>query len=168
MLSEKGWRSYGVQGIQRSYGKLKPVTADFLSRVVLGYGETEEEGLRQLGLSHVLAASGLHLGVLSAFFIFFFQLIGLSKNFASYFTLALLWLYGALIGFPISLVRSLIMFSLLILALPLQKAYDNITAWAVAGISSSIILGGFFDGILLSYGATGRYLSFIRDKGTIS
>lgn len=72
------------------------------------------------GASHVLALSGLHIGFIYGLFFFFFSRLWLRWHYLkiplSLLIIILLWLFALLTGLPASLVRSVTMCSLLILA----------------------------------------------------
>ena len=87
---------------------------------------------RDMGLAHILAVSGLHIGVLSGFFIFIFSRIGIKRIKNVIFTLIILWVYGYLIGFPTSILRSNIMFSLLFYSQIIHEPYDSINTLSFA------------------------------------
>lgn len=91
--------------------------------ITLGERSLLTPRLKQLyataGASHVLALSGLHLGILYAVVMGLLALLPLSrggKRGMLFVALACLWGYAWLVGFPISVVRSVLMFSLMTLA----------------------------------------------------
>ena len=101
---------------------LKPQTTSLLSAMLLGDRSTLPAELvdlyRQTGAAHILALSGLHLGILFALFnavlirVLQFRLryiIGLAE-------LLLMWGYALLVGFPLSLCRASLMMSFLVIA----------------------------------------------------
>jgi competence protein ComEC len=88
------------------------------------------------GAMHVLAVSGLHVGILvqllSYFFAFFKRLI--SKNRATILILIIVWIYAFTTGLSASVVRSAFMFSVLILANLSGRQYSNFNALAFSAI----------------------------------
>lgn len=93
------------------------------------------------GTSHVLALSGLHLGILvSLFNVLLLQHLRRRSRrlFASLLLLALLWSFAFLAGCPVSLLRSVLMFSLLQISICLQRIQSTTTNSLV--IAASIIL----------------------------
>lgn len=84
------------------------------------------------GLAHVMAASGLHVGVLYILLVFVFgrprgvlSLIG---------TGAVLFVYAAFVGFSPSIIRAVIMISISLVGRLKCRRYDLETALAIAGL----------------------------------
>lgn len=116
-----------------------------LSALTLGDKSMISANTRQLfsdtGTSHVLALSGLHLGILvSLFNVLLLQHLRRRSRrlFASLLLLALLWSFAFLAGCPVSLLRSVLMFSLLQISICLQRIQSTTTNSLV--IAASIIL----------------------------
>lgn len=110
---------------------------------------------RELGLGHILAVSGLHIGIISAFILNILMLFSISRKTSSLITILILFVYGYLIGFPHSMMRGIIMFSLLILTKLLHEHSNPIN---VLSLSALIVLfinpfALFGLGFLLSYTA---------------
>ncbi len=94
--------------------------------------EMDEETLsdfRDAGLAHLLAVSGLHVSVLAGAFAFLFR-----KNAWAQFLAALLFcaLYATLTAFSPSVVRAGLMITIVLLAQPLQRRPDPISALSAA------------------------------------
>lgn len=91
------------------------------------------------GAMHILAVSGLHVGILIQILTSFFGLFKkwISKNRAILISLALVWIYALLTGFSASVVRSVVMFSLLVGSQLLERNYNN---YNVLTFSAVIIL----------------------------
>ena len=70
------------------------------------------------GAMHVLAVSGLHIGIITQLLLYLFQFSSklISRRNAVFFTVLLLWIYALLTGFSPSVVRAVFMFSVLILS----------------------------------------------------
>ena len=117
---------------------------------------------RQMGLAHILAVSGLHIGIISGFLIFVFSHLGIKKRINIFIVLGIIWSYGFLIGFPPSVLRASIMFSLLFLAETLAEPYDSINilfiSFFILLIANPILI--FNLGFQLSYIATFSILFF--------
>ena len=95
-------------------------TLAVLSALTLGDKTQLDTSTRELfsqgGVSHVLALSGLHLGIL--FSLFQFLVLALCRRRVLYLTFSMLgvlalWLFVLLAGSPISLIRAAIMFSVM-------------------------------------------------------
>jgi competence protein ComEC len=87
----------------------------------------------------VVAVSGLHVGIILSFFTFIMRLFSIRRSLSIFFGLILTWIYGALIGFPISVFRALIMFSIMYLGMLTHRRYDFFHSLFVAIIVILII-----------------------------
>ncbi|NLM06602.1 MAG: DNA internalization-related competence protein ComEC/Rec2 [Tissierellia bacterium] len=154
---KRSFRSY-VERV--TYTNLEEENADLLSSVILAdYNYIDDqvsESYRKLGLSHLLAVSGLHIGIIVGLFVFILSNLGVKREVLTTITLASLWLYACIIGFPPSVVRAAIMTSLMLIAFLLREPYSMENSCFLAGF---IIL--FFNpyelfntGFQLSFGAT--------------
>lgn len=108
-----------------------------------------------LGMNHILAVSGLHIGVLALFLEFIIKKISKNKKFTDLALVIILFLYIMAIGFPISAVRAFLFYILYKGNTYLEKDIDNRDIFF---LSLSIIL--FINpmviysiSLLLSYGA---------------
>lgn len=105
-----------------------------------GYLEEDlQETFSQTGTAHIIAISGLHVGILVIIFTVFFKTLGLGKRLYLWLILGILFLYGYLIGFPISMLRAGMMYGLYILAFYQNRPYDGLHALAVVGVVSLLI-----------------------------
>jgi competence protein ComEC len=70
------------------------------------------------GAMHVLAVSGLHIGIITQLLLYLFQFSSnlITRRNAVFITVLLLWIYALLTGFSPSVVRAVFMFSVLILS----------------------------------------------------
>lgn len=70
------------------------------------------------GAMHVLAVSGLHIGIITQLLLYLFQFSSklISRRNAVFFIVLILWVYALLTGFSPSVVRAVFMFSVLILS----------------------------------------------------
>ena len=80
------------------------------------------------GAMHVLAVSGLHIGILLQVILLFFKQFSkfISRNKAIVIALIIIWLYAFLIGLPASVVRSAFMFSVIYLGIIWSKNNNSI------------------------------------------
>ncbi|WP_425538270.1 DNA internalization-related competence protein ComEC/Rec2 [Microaceticoccus formicicus] len=101
--------------------------SNLMTGVVLGKN-TDEGGsvksFRKLGLSHLLAISGLHMGIICVFILSIFRLIGIKRNYSLIITLAILAIYLHIIAYKASAIRSFLMISIGMSASILHKGYN--------------------------------------------
>ena len=71
----------------------------------------QREAMRALGLSHLFAISGFHFALMMFFLRGMVKRLGASPWFSNGVGLILLWMVGAVIGFPISALRALVLMS---------------------------------------------------------
>ena len=140
--------------------------SSLMKSIVLGeYGYLEDEDVskyRDLGLAHILAVSGLHIGIIGTFLIFVLSRCGIMRNWAHIFTVIIIWFYGFLIGFPPSLLRANIMMTILFLSRSLAEPYDSINSLLLSMFILLIInpFWIFKVGFQLSYLATFSIIYF--------
>lgn len=97
-----------------------------------------KEHFRVSGASHVLAVSGLHVGIMYAFLVFLFppfMNVGRWRWLREASVLTILWSYSFIIGMPLSIVRSLVMFTLLSLGRLLERDGASLNSLAVAAVA---------------------------------
>ncbi|MFO3716993.1 DNA internalization-related competence protein ComEC/Rec2 [Anaerococcus sp. ENR1011] len=138
-------------------------SANFVISVVLGENLIQNEDIKDLGLAHILAVSGLHIDLLIGFILYVFSKINLNYRYGYISALTLAFLYGALIGFPYSIVRVLIINLIGFLAFLYQYPEDKIKSLLIAALV--ILLYNPFAvlnaGFVLSFVATsGVYLIY--------
>lgn len=130
---------------------------DIIKSMVLGDSSYLEDyelhKYRELGLGHILAVSGLHIGIISSFILYLLMSLTIPRRVSSIITIAIIVFYGYLIGFPHSMMRGIIMFSLIILTKLLHEHSNPIN---ILSISALIVLfinpfSLFSLGFILSY-----------------
>ena len=95
--------------------------------------EEVTQAFRDTGTSHLLAISGLHVGVVLALLLpISVALLGRRRNLYLLLPLGLLWLYALLSGFSSSVERAVIMASIYLLALALGRQRNALPALAFA------------------------------------
>lgn len=145
---------------------LNSENAQLITSIILGKSKyLDEDDLtkyRDLGLAHILAVSGLHIGIITGFIIFLFSRIGINRRLNVILSLTIIWAYVYLIGFPASAVRASLMFSILFFSQLIHEPYDSINT-----IMFSMLLSLFMNpfwlfnvGFQLSYMATISILIF--------
>ena len=111
---------------------------------------------KTLGLSHLLAVSGLHLSVLFGMWNFLFTKLRIPLKVRCFLLIPLILLFCALCSFSLSVVRAAVMLILLLLSRIVNEDSDSLTSLLFAG-GLIVLLSPFsvFDvGFLLSFFAT--------------
>lgn len=146
---------------------LNEESSPLIKSILLGsYSYLEEEDLelfRDLGLAHILAVSGLHIGIIARLFTLTMAYLGINRKINMTITLAILWTYAYIIGFPPSILRANIMFSIMLLAQIRRLPYDPMNAMFFA-LFLLVLINPFsiFDiGLQLSFMATFSILFFM-------
>lgn len=111
---------------------------------------------RTLGLAHVLAVSGLHIGIVAGFSMFLLSNLGIRRKYSTFIVLLMIWSYSFLIGFPVSTLRACLMLSFTLLAKLCVEPYDSINNLFLSMLILLIInpLYIFNLGFQLSYAAS--------------
>jgi len=122
------------------------------------------EAFTQCGVNHVLAVSGLHVGLIASVVFFGLRLCGLGRGATAWITVFLLVLYALVTGLPPSVVRASVMASLIILGRLGEWEGDGWNALGVAGLVGLIARpADILDvGFQLSFVATGGIMLFYR------
>ena len=104
-----------------------------------GFSSEVKKEFSYAGMSHVLAVSGLHVGVLYAIFGLFLWPLRLLKcrNIRYIISLLLIWVYVAIIGFPASAVRAATMLTMVVVFYMLER---RSLGWHSLGLSAFLLL----------------------------
>jgi len=115
-----------------------------------------------MGLAHIFAVSGLHIGLLYVALLYILRKIGLYRKTSWIITWLLLWIYGFLIGLPVSIMRTLVMFTFLFGSELLFRKYNSLNSISLAALILTIINPFWiFDvGFLLSFTAAFSIIIF--------
>ena len=110
------------------------------SAVTLGEKKELSDGLKEVystsGVSHVLAVSGLHVGIMCWFLYlllpsFLFRRVGWLRELI---VMGLLWAYAFAIGLPVSITRSLIMFSVVAVCRAVNRENSALNSLGIAAL----------------------------------
>lgn len=115
--------------LDKSFSILRPRNGEFLSSLILGTSSMEDddtEGFRDLGLAHVLAVSGLHLGIITSFIIILLTILLVDRKLANLIALVFIVLYTYFIDFSPSIMRAGIMMSIYLISINFKKYSDPI------------------------------------------
>lgn len=120
-----------------------------INALLLGQRQTISEDLldsyKDAGAIHILAVSGLHIGVILLLLLFLFKSLHqfkYGKLIATIFIISLLWFYALLAGLSASVVRAVAMFTALSIGLQLNKPsniYNNLVISMFLVVISSVL-----------------------------
>jgi len=94
------------------------------------------ESFRETGLAHLLALSGLHLGIFYAILRVPLGLLPVPRRWIPITAVAILWVFGAAARLPVSLLRALVMATLLALGRLLERRPAPGNALGVAALAA--------------------------------
>ncbi len=151
------------RGISDRIQVLFPENADLVQAFVLGDRNNLDEEMREAfnhaGITHLICISGLHISTLASVVSRLLRL-RFSYKTSVFGTIIAVLLYGVLIGFPSSLVRAAIMFSVLSIA-PLSGRPSDPISRLSAALVIMLLLNPFYvydGGFALSFGASAGIL----------
>lgn len=157
------------QAIAKSIRLLLPGKASAVARgMLLGdkydIDETISAGFRDLGVSHLLAVSGLHMSVITASILYILRKLKLNKKLSAILASIGAFSFMAITGFSPSVMRAGIMLIIYLLSSVLMRKSDSINSLGFA-LLVILLLNPFavMDiGLLLSFFATLGILLFTR------
>jgi competence protein ComEC len=122
---KNGFRGYIIKTVDNH---LEETEGGLLKGILLGdtdfIDEELLENIRGLGVAHVLAVSGLHIGIIIASIGFLLSFLSMNRRHALVMSLCTGWIYAFFIGFPLSVLRALIMMTFVILGFILHRKYN--------------------------------------------
>ncbi|NLI57093.1 MAG: DNA internalization-related competence protein ComEC/Rec2 [Clostridium sp.] len=137
---------------------LPPSQASLLNAILLGYksglGKDVERMFRGAGLAHVIVVSGMHVGYILLGFVVFFRKCRIKRTFANIIIIGVLWGYAVITGLGPSVMRAVIMASVVLVGQIIKREADILNSISFAAF---IIL--LFNPALLF--SVGFQLSFI-------
>lgn len=141
------------------YDSLNKENADIILSVILGNVDYLDERLydniKLMGLAHIFAVSGTHIVLMYGTLLTALKFCGLSRRMSWTAAWVLIWFYGFLIGFPLSVMRALVMFTLLFGAEVLYRKYSSLNSIGLAALVLTLYnpFWLFDAGFLLSFSA---------------
>lgn len=138
---------------------LSEANATIMKAMLLGNKEELDEEIEKLyqdnGIAHILAISGLHISLLGMAVYRLLRRLPLPVWMPLVLSEIFLLLYGCMVGFPISSIRAIGMFTFFLISKLLKRSYDMLTALACMAMVQLLQHPGYlFDcGFQLSYGA---------------
>lgn len=133
--------------------------------------DSTKEAFRRAGIFHLLALSGLHVGILATSLMLLFLYIPCPRPIKIGVTILLLWAYLLFVGALPSLFRAVIMATFILLATLWERRSLPLNALGIAGIAWLVIspYSLFTPGFQLSFVATFSIITlypFVRDHFT--
>ncbi|MDD3051508.1 MAG: DNA internalization-related competence protein ComEC/Rec2 [Candidatus Cloacimonetes bacterium] len=113
-----------IRRIDSSFG----ANAGFVKAVILGekdYEDPRRQTLNQAGLSHLLAVSGLHVGIIYLIFFSLLKIFIRNRKFVRIVIIFLLLLYAGICSWAPSVTRASVMISLFMLSSIWQRKYNS-------------------------------------------
>lgn len=157
------------------WSHLSKPTSDFLNAILMGDKTGLDENTRLTfangGMAHMLALSGLHIGILAGFLMLLMWPIKLAGHYKSGYLIAifLLWFYVAVTGMAYSSVRACIMTTLAFIAIITER--KNFAGNALCSACLLILIvdpGALFDaGFQLSVVCVGALIAFAKHLNPI-
>ncbi len=95
---------------------------------------TDKSAMREVGVAHVFAVSGLHVGVLAAALLFLLRKLRLKDKYNVFIILPLFGFYAYLVGFSPSVLRASFMATLALASSALGERYDDLSAISLAAV----------------------------------
>ena len=142
--------------------------AGLLKGVLLGAKKAVPEEVKtafaQTGVNHVLAVSGLHVGLIAGAVFFALKMLGIGRGITAALTIYALVFYALITGLPPSVVRASTMGCVALLGIVGQRDIDGGNILGIAGLGLLIARPqDLFDvGFQLSFVATGGILVLYR------
>lgn len=119
---------------------LQPSAKLFLNTIITGDTNYIDLDIRQAftltGVAHLLALSGLHVGIISAFLFVIFYPLRLTRinRFTPLIIILFLWFFALLTGMSPSVTRAVIMATVFLCALLLQRTHNPLNSLCLAAI----------------------------------
>lgn len=110
--------------------------------IIEGIDSSEYSDYQKTGIVHIFSVSGLHVGFLLLLCAWICSLLNLSKRMRTLFGIGLLLLYASLVGWPVPVVRSVIMGSLGLIAFYSGRDNQMINSLGLAGVVILLINPG--------------------------
>ncbi|QQZ10803.1 DNA internalization-related competence protein ComEC/Rec2 [Heyndrickxia vini] len=131
----KQLREQGLKNIDRSFSD---EIAPYAKALIFGDSSSFSDEIyslyQRLGIVHLLAISGLHVGIISAAIFYLLIRIGFSREFSSYVLLALLPIYALLTGVNPPVVRAACMSMLVIVSIQKKFPFSSLDALSISFI----------------------------------
>ena len=155
---------------------MKGDTKRLVNTLITGDTSGMDKPMRQsfsgAGMAHVLALSGLHVGIIASLLMIALYPLRLCRmrSAASMITIALLWAYAAITGMSASVTRAVVMASVLLMASMLQRRHSPANALCLAAmlIMAFDPTALFTISFQLSFAAVAGILLFARQLNPVA
>lgn len=137
------------------------------SAVLLGnrdlVSNTTSRDFSRAGVSHILAISGMHMGIIMGAFMMLLKKMRLQHSYVAVIMIFFSFFYLGLTGFSVSATRSILMLLFVYLSMLFGYAADSLTSLSLAGVIILLISpGAVIDGAFwMSFSATLGILSYM-------
>lgn len=121
------------------HDNLSKKNADFATSVILSKSFDDGDNIRNLGLSHILVVSGLHIDLIIIFIIFFLNGMGIDYKISRIIAIIICALYGYFISFPFSVIRVLVMNFVSFLSFVFLRKEDKINSIALSSVVITLL-----------------------------
>ncbi|MBL7575207.1 competence protein ComEC [Peptoniphilus asaccharolyticus DSM 20463] len=133
-----GLREEFKNHVKNSFTNLSKEHGEFLTSVILSdsdyIDEQELTTYRNLGIIHLIAMSGFHIGIVLACLENIFKILKIPKLIRRFLAIGLTYTYIWLVGAPVAAVRAFIMASCQLVAFVLYKKYSPLKSLEMSGL----------------------------------
>lgn len=115
--------------------------SEIMKGILLGGREVSDETRKKfsaVGISHLLAVSGLHVGIICGVLLWSFRKLGLIGWVRSLIVLVLLIFFSFMVGLTPSVIRATVMMGILMLATATNRKPDMLTSLSVAAFMLTV------------------------------
>ncbi len=109
-----------------------PYEAGTVNTLLLGdksnLSEDRKELFKDVGISHFLVISGLHISIIGSLIFRCLKKLGIKRSVSCFISMIIIFNYGLLVGFSISVIRAVTMYSFRLLSYILKRSYDLLSA----------------------------------------
>ncbi|HZX46072.1 MAG TPA: ComEC/Rec2 family competence protein [Clostridia bacterium] len=121
---------------------IPPRQGEIMKGLLLGGREVDEETRQRfsaVGISHLLAVSGLHVGIICGVLVWLLKKLGLTGRERFIIICALLAFFSFMVGLTPSVVRASVMMGVLMLAAAVNRKQDMLTSLSVAAFFMTVL-----------------------------
>jgi len=139
------FRRYGIHKIEETFEKnVQPLMSALIFGEKSQIDESINEAYQKLGIAHLIAISGLHVGIITGLLYYVLLRIGLTKEVVSNFILLFLPMYAILAGASPSVNRAVLMTGIIVLSQKFHRQLSSMDA-----ISISFLITIFYNPYLM-------------------